>query len=269
MKRSYLILFLLFLWLVPLKLTIAQQDSGEASHNTTVSVDNQTQTSVQIQNQPTQIRKSNTVVTQVGNPTAPKPTPEVSPSPLTSPKNNGDLASILEWDEKIVDSLNAGIWGYLNKLLAEITNGSYTTGTWAGTNEGSVYWCTYSVIDSYNLAGFSGLSKNQHAAVVNMAIFWKNQAAASQGYTYINYIGDKTTLQSVKPGYSIFMENTPDVHTGNEHVGIIKDISTDNLGNGTITTYESNSTKPTRTYNVVEWHIQNTVFPVIGFGGHS
>lgn len=197
--------------------------------------------------------QSKPVQTKVGNPAG-------NPS-------SGNLSSILDWDEKIVNSLQPGIWGYLNKLATNITNGSYTTNTWAGADTGSVYWCTYSVIDSYNLAGISGLSKSQHAAVVIMRQFWKSAQAASLGYKYLDYPSNHQTLQEVQPGYAMFMESVPDQHTGNEHVAIVKAISINDRGDGTIETYESNSSSKSHTYIVDGWNIPKTVYPVRGFGG--
>lgn len=195
--------------------------------------------------------ESNTVTTRVGEP------------PISS-EGSATLLSIFEWDTKIVNSLERGIWNYINRLVTAFTNGSYSTGTWAGANEGSVYWCTYSIVDSYNLAGVSGLSKGQHAAVVNMRNFWKK---APSPYVYIDYPGSSTDLPLVKQGYAIFLEKVPGQYTGSEHVAMIKTVSVDARGNGYIETQDSNSSTALHKYPVDSWAIQGTHYPVRGFGG--
>lgn len=195
--------------------------------------------------------ESNTVTTKVGEP------------PISS-EGSATLLSIFEWDTKIVNALLPGLWNYINRLVTAFTNGSYSTGTWAGANEGSVYWCTYSIVDSYNLAGVSGLSKSNHAAVVNMRNFWKK---APSPYIYIDYPGSSTDLPLVKQGYAIFLEKVPGQYTGSEHVAMIKTVSVDARGNGYIETQDSNSSTALHKYPVDEWKIQGTHYPVRGFGG--
>lgn len=194
--------------------------------------------------------ESNTVTTRVGTPTV--------------SEGSATLGSIFEWDTKIVNSLQPGIWNYINRLVTAITNGSYSTGTWSGANEGSVYWCTYSIVDSYNLAEVSGLSKASHAAVVTMRNFWKN---ASAPYIYIDYPGSSTDLPLVKQGYAIFMEKSAGQFLGSEHVAMIKTVSIDTRGNGFIETQDSNSATAIHKYPVDDWKIQGTHYPVRGFGG--
>lgn len=185
--------------------------------------------------------------------------PNATPGPI--------LNSILVWNQKIVDSLNTGLWGYFNTLLSALSNNGYSTGTWAGTNEGTVYWCSYSIIDAYNLAGISGLSKGAHAAVINMRQFWQSPQASSTGYKYLDYPSNSALLNNVQSGYVIFMESVPGTHTGLEHVALIKTISLDTHGNGTITTNDSNSTQKSLQYPVVGWSVKNTPYTVTGFGG--
>lgn len=185
-------------------------------------------------------------------------------SPKAFLTTSGILRSAIDWDTQIVQALQPGLWGYINKLVSGISNGSYSTGSWNGTNEATVYWCTYSIIDSYNLAGVGGLSKASHAAVVNMRNYWKNAPA---GYKYIDYPGSSKELASLQPGYAMFMELVPGQYTGNEHVAMIKSVSVDARGNGSIQTQDSNSSVPIHTYPVDNWTIQGTNYPVRGFGG--
>lgn len=175
------------------------------------------------------------------------------------------LSTILAWDQRIVDSLSVGLEGRFNALLTAISNNNYSTGTWAGANEGSVYWCTYSIIDAYNLAGVPGLSKGAHAAVIVMRRFWSQ--SSEQGYKFLDYQNDNTLLKVVQPGYAIFMELVPGFYTGREHVALIKTISLDARGNGTIETNDSNSGQQSNLYRVIGWNITNTPYTVTGLGG--
>lgn len=183
-------------------------------------------------------------------------------NPLTS--NSEGLAKILEWDELIVSNLQTGLWGYFNKLLTNLTNGEYSTGTWAGTNEGNLYWCTDSIIDAYRLAGIGGLDRNiGHRAVVNMRKFWKT----ASGYQYVDYESNNQNLVNVRPGYAMFMESEAGVFTKREHVNMVKEISVDSTGDGYFITNDSNSSSKGKRYTVEGWRVLNTIYPVRGFGG--
>jgi hypothetical protein len=206
---------------------------------------------------------SSSFCTMVGETKDPSPCINQSNKP-TDTKPTGTLASVLDWDTKIVDKLERGIWTYLNKLSTSITNGTYSTGTWAGTNDGTVYWCTYSIADAYNLAGITGLSKSSHAAVVNMRIFWKKQ---QNGFLYVDYQGNNQKLTDVKPGYAIFMEFADGQFLSKEHVAMVKEIRINEKGNGTLITQDSNSSAKTRNYDVKDLKILGTPYPVRGFGG--
>lgn len=179
----------------------------------------------------------------------------------------GELSSIVDWDTKIVDGLKPALWGYLNNLSTAITNGSYSTGTWSGANSGTVYWCTYSIVDSYNLAGITGLTKAAHGAVVTMRQFWKG--AASSGYIYVDYEGNKQSITSVKPGYAMFMESVAGTMTGNEHVNMVKEIQIDERGNGKLISQDSNSSAKSHTFPIDSYSVKGVPYPVRGFGGHQ
>lgn len=208
-----------------------------------------------------EITKSNTVSTKVGNPTQ-------SPPGIIVPgnTNNSQLASVLEWDEKIVNALSKGAWGYFNILSTAISNGSYSTGTCPANCVQGIYWCTHSIVDAYNLAGIAGLSKTGHAAVVNMRAFWKSEQAASLGYKYVDYNGSIKGL-AIYPGYAIFFESVAGVHTGDEHVALVKEISIDEKGDGKIDMYDSNYPTRSHHYAISGWTIINPLYPIRGFGG--
>lgn len=200
---------------------------------------------------------SNKVITQFGNPIGPPPIAS------TTTNNNSQALPVLEWDQKIVSNLELGANGLYSKLSVNISNSSYSTGTWSGFNDATVYWCTYSIVDSYNLAGNKGLSKTAHAAVVEMHKFWMSNPT----YKFLDYPSNNTLLKSAQPGYAIFMERSLLQHTGGEHVAMLKTISLDQRGNGYIDTSDSNSPSRTNHYPVVEWSIKNTTYPVRGVGG--
>lgn len=200
---------------------------------------------------------SNTVLTQFGN------------APYDQKPNINTTGALppLEWDQKIVDSLGKGSNGLYSKLPINITNGAHSTGVWLGSDSSTIYWCTFSIVDSYNLASISGLSKNLHAAVVTMRQFWKGSQAASLGYKYLDYQSNNDLLRLAQPGYAIFMESASGVHTGFEHAAMLKVISIDVRGNGFVDTNDSNSHLKTNHYPVVEWSIKNTPYAVRGLGG--
>lgn len=194
--------------------------------------------------------ESSTVTTRVGNPVV--------------ATGSGTLSDVFEWDTKIVNSLRPGLWGYLNNLSTALTNNTYSTGAWAGTNKGNLYWCTYSIVDSFNLAGVTGLSKAKHAAVVTMRSFWKSSPS---GYRYVDYQGSSQELTTLATGYAIFFELLPGEFRDKEHVAMIKTVSIDSRGNGFIETQDSNSSTRTHKYPVSGWSIMSTPYPVRGFGG--
>lgn len=198
--------------------------------------------------------------TKVGSPVGPSPCQTV----ITI--SSEALGDVLNWASQITNSLARALWGFLNNLATAITNGSYSTKTWSGASEGAVYWCTYLIIDSYNLAGHQGLSKANHAAVIYMRKWWYT-TGAGQGYVYIDYPSNNQLLQNVKPGYAMFMEQEAGVFKQREHVNMIKSITVDSRGNGEIITLDSNTPIISHKYSIVEWSIKGIPYPVRGFGG--
>lgn len=196
---------------------------------------------------------------KVGNPTTPNPC-------LSMGVGGGALGDILNWAEQITSRLTRGSWGYLNQIAQAVTNGTYSTKTCPPDCISNVYWCTYLIIDTYNLAGHQGLARNAHAAVVNMRRWWYTEGV-KQGYKYIDYPANIQSLTEVKPGYAMMMERVAGTHTGSEHVNMVRSLDLDARGNGTLTTYDSNSSVISHTHPVREYQILNTPYPVRGFGG--
>lgn len=207
--------------------------------------------------------RSNTVTTTFGNAQPPNP-------------GSSDLAAVLNWDIQINNALEKGsayVGTNYNRMLADINNGGYSAVKRQGifsegpeiTGPRGLYWCTNSVIDSYNLSGKTGLGPAQQSVVV-MRNFWKSRS----DYKYVEYYatGDKqAALNAAAPGYAIFFELSPGNSTGREHVAIIKEINLDARGNGFLDTYDSNSTAKQNHYPVQGWNIRNTSYPTMGFGG--
>jgi hypothetical protein len=192
---------------------------------------------------------SNTTTTRVGNPTTQSPTGN---------------ANIMTWVNQIASNLETGYDGAHNRMLADISNGSYSALKRTGENVEQVYWCTYIVIDSYNLAGISGLSLSQ-ASVAEMVKFWKR----TSGYKYLDYdnASDKSSiLRQVKAGDAFFQESVAEQWTGSEHVSIVESISIDGNGNGSIKTIDSNARSIYYTFPIDNWTVQNLFYPLRGFG---
>lgn len=175
------------------------------------------------------------------------------------------LATVLEWAQKINDALQSGLPpSSFNKMLADISNGSYTATKRQALDRGvsstGIYWCTNLVIDSYNLAGAKGLGPN-HQGVRGMLDFWKK----TSGYVFIPYTG-ADSLRQAKPGQAFFRINPPDYQYN--HVSILKNISVDERGNGVVETIDSNSSKGWKS-TVASGRIVETYFlsRVAGFGG--
>lgn len=191
---------------------------------------------------------SNTVKTRVGN-----------PSETTS--------DTLSWAAEINNNLQLGGTDALqrrsyNRMMADISNGSYSATKSPATTQANIYWCTYLVIDSFNLAGAPGLSLSQ-AAVDEMVKFWKK----TSGYTFIDYLRDnKSALLSVGSGDAIFFQTNVGSFGTLDHTAIIKDLNIDQRGNGTITTYDSNLPWKTVTYTIANWSVESVITPLIGFG---
>lgn len=190
---------------------------------------------------------SNTVTTTVGNP----------PS-----SSSGD---VLSWAQKITSSLQIGSDGGLDKLATSISSGLYSTGT------SEKYWCTYLVVDSYNLSGHSGLSTGSQGAVTGMVAFWQN----TPGYVFLDYTANQQILSQISPGYAIFF--LADDYNFN-HAAIVKSITwaNQNAGDGTLETYDANlppSWGTVISYNIWGWNIKGILnysnYHVAGFGYHQ
>lgn len=179
--------------------------------------------------------------------------------------------NILRWAGEITNNLQTGsVFGLKNRLATNITNASYNTGTWPSTNTSNLYWCTYLIVDAFNLSGIKGMTKIGHGAVATMHRFW---ARGPSGYVYVDYDGgagrNLESLKYVKPGYAIMWERVRRTWTTNgNHVGLVKSINIDQRGNGEIWTYESNSSAVSHKYAVSNYRVGGSAGrPASGFGG--
>lgn len=187
-----------------------------------------------------------------------------SPS-STTVSSSGNLSAVVQWAQKINDALESGNppTSY-NRMQADISNGSYSATKRSAQDRGvsptGIYWCTNLVIDSYNLAGITGLNAS-HQGVRGMMDFWKK----TPEYNFIPYTG-LDSLKQAQPGSALF--RIYDSNYEFDHVSIIKTISIDERGNGDIKTLDSNSqkgwTSVIREGKIVENYFSASIK---GFGG--
>jgi hypothetical protein len=233
--------------------------------------------------------RSNCIITKVGNPIGVAPV-----CPTDSNQNNnpvvGPCGPLLTWAQTVNDSLEYGApdpstalhLRYYNRQMSNLFNCSYTAlirdGQAIHVNDliddriNHWYWCTYIVIDSFNLVGLKGgggetLDLTQ-ADVRDLHVFMDS----TPGFQFVDYRTDqKNALARVRPGYAFFVEACFKSYCqGGAHTGIIKSIDIDTHGNGTIITLESNSTHKSHTWAVAEWDVINPDYagrPLVGFGG--
>ena len=199
---------------------------------------------------------SNTIDTKVGNPL------------ITGVTGGGKAGDVLSWASQISNELEAGYDGAFDRMTASITNGSYTTQPAPGTSVGNIYWCTYLIVDSFNLAGITGLSRGADAAVVNMISAFQN----TPGLKYLDYYNGNRSqvLSQVQPGYAIFYQSSPGSGALGDldHTAIIKTISVNSHGDGQIETMDANISggRKVLSYTIDGWDIKWRTSPVVGFG---
>ena len=196
-----------------------------------------------------QIVESNCVQTVISVP------PPGSPGCGTG--TTGPCGAVVDFAQQINDNLDPT--NRLNKEISSNCGKSTPRGTWVD----GIYWCAYTVVDSYNLAGIKGLSG---AGVIGI----HDQMTGNPAFEFLDYRTDKQgVMQKLKPGYAFFIEGTFGEHRdGQQHTGIIKTVTIDERGNGTIVTLESNGGSKSRTLTVANWivdHRDNR--PLVAFGG--
>ncbi len=184
-------------------------------------------------------------------------------------------SGVLGWAGQITNALEIGTPSTYNRMMANISNGTYSATKRSGQTElgigsNGIYWCTFLVVDSYNLAGFGGMNVANQGAVVNMIGFWKNTPPRYKYLDYNNASDKISILSQVKPGYAMLMQYTPGANDigALDHAAIVKSIDVDSRGNGKLYTLNSNfPTKDPTRYDIVRGTISGwTSAPVVGFG---
>jgi hypothetical protein len=192
---------------------------------------------------------------------------DVPGAEITNITPNSD---IVNWAKLINERLeNGSVWdGYKNRMVKVLSNGTYKTpyreGLDTGTSKTGLFWCTNTVISSFNLAGITGLGPQQQG-VIGMRSWWKENPP---GHIYVEYTGAQnklSALKNVKPGCAFFIERSPGIHD-RQHTGIVSEISVNDKGNGFLKTYESNTPGFSYTYPIAKAIVKNFAYPLQGFG---
>lgn len=185
----------------------------------------------------------------------------------------GNCGTVIEQSHKIVASLPQDIKAFRDSLNPGIDNCNYSTGTYA-----SGYVSTFFVIDSFNLAGFHELSKNNPTQVSGSGLlnWWKSAPAVAAGYTFIPY--SPTVLSQYAAGREnltgcvMFLNLNSGVHVGIVNLLEVVDAA---HGNGIISILQSGARYFLDRFEVVGWDIKNTPLhqtqlqSVAGFGCHN
>lgn len=185
----------------------------------------------------------------------------------------GNTDSVLHWARIINEDLikearenRRNIW---DRMTADITNNGYTATKRSGASEANKYWCTYLVIDSYNLAGIKGLKISEHGGVFRMLQDWKKMP----GYLFIPYTGTTEqkidALKKIKPGYALLRVINESGLSDNDHASILDaEVKLDSNNDGAITTIDSNGQSSWKSFirngQIVNWEAPA---PIRGFGG--
>ncbi len=171
---------------------------------------------------------------------------------------NVGSGSIVSWATRISSGLEK-VCDIYNRQQQIISNGRYSAKIRPGTckGEGSpTYFCTNTVIDSYNLAGFSN-SFSQ--SVYYMARGWEKR-----GWTVLK-TNDYSSLSRLLPGDAIFMglgANGMDIYGIHHHTVIIAGININSAGDGRLHIAQSNgpSKYPNTYYTVRGWRISTCYY---------
>ena len=178
----------------------------------------------------------------------------------------GSCGTIIEQAHKLVASLPQGLKDFRDSLNPAVSNCGYATGPYSNG-----YISTFFVIDAYNLAGLSELSKNNasHVSGTNLLSWWQSQ---SSGYKFIPYspavIQQYGTGQQDLTGCVMFLNLSSGVH-----VGIVNVLQLVNQnGDGVISILQSGARYFLDRFEVVGWDIKNTplhqtqLTSIAGFG---
>lgn len=180
----------------------------------------------------------------------------------------GSCGTVIEQAHKLVNSLpqDIKVLGTRDSLNPAISNCGYSSGTYS-----SQYISTFFVIDAYNLAGHTELSKSyaSHVSGTNLLSWWQGQPA---GYKFIPYspavIQQYGTGQLDLTGCVMFLNLSSGVHVG--IVNVLQQVNSN--GDGVISILQSGAKYFLDRFEVVGWDIKNTplhqtnLSSVAGFG---
>ncbi len=180
---------------------------------------------------------------------------------------SGTCGTVIQWAQKIAANLPQEPKVMRDKLSPAVASSCGNTGTYS-----TGYISTFFVIDSYNLAGYPQLSKNNptHVSGSGMLGWWKTASP----YTFLDYAAVSGSHQSIMSqnlvGKTMFL-NLP---SGRVHVGIVNSVHVDVNGNGIIAILQSGSQYWLDRFEIMNWNVMNTplhqtsISGVAGFGGH-
>ena len=179
----------------------------------------------------------------------------------------GTCGTVMEQAHKLVNSLPQFLKGMRNSLNSAVTSSCASTGPYSRPD----YISTFFVIDAYNLAGFSDLSKSNpsHVSGANLLSWWQSQPA---GYKFIPYspavIEQHASGQQNLTGCVMFLNLSSGVHVG--IVNVLQLVNTN--GDGVLSILQSGARFFIDRFEVVGWDIKNTplhqtqLSSVAGFG---
>lgn len=178
----------------------------------------------------------------------------------------GSCGTVIEQAHKLVNSLPQFLKGMRDSLNPAVSNCGYSSSTYS-----SGYISTFFVIDAYNLAGLTELSKNNpsHVTGTGLLSWWQSQPA---GYKFIPYspavIQQYGTGQQDLTGCVMFLNLSSGVHVG--IVNVLQQVNSN--GDGVISILQSGARYFLDRFEVVGWDIKNTplhqtqLSSVAGFG---
>ena len=181
---------------------------------------------------------------------------------------SGTCGTVISQSHKLVNSLPQFLKGMRNSLNPAVSSNCGSTGPYSSPN----YISTFFVIDSYNLAGYSELSKSNasHVSGANLLNWWKTNPP---GYKFIPY--SPTAMQQHSSGAQSLTGCVMFINlgSGSVHPGIFNVFQQVNSnGDGVVSMLQSGARYFLDRFIVVGWDIQNTpqhqtvLSGVAGFG---
>lgn len=167
--------------------------------------------------------------------------------------------TVMSWEHKLIratdrivknEPASNSLW---NNLSETITSNCSTAPATAN------YISTYNIVDAYNLAGFTDLTRSTHASAATMQAWWQSAEASALGYKF----SPGTSMTGVGPGYVMFFASG--------HVAMVNHVQIDLNGNGKMTYLHTGSAFYLGVGSIVSNNLVQTSAgeAVTGFGGHQ